>query len=357
MLNVLSRWYQQRFSDPNAVTLFLLLVFGFGVIYFIGDIIGPLLVAIVLAYLLEWPVARLERFGVRRSLGVTLIVVLFISLMVMALGGLLPIVIKQGINLGKEAPAMFNEAQAYIKALPTRYPELVDISVMERFLVTIQSKLLSTGELIVKFSLGSLLNMFAVLIYLVLVPLLLFFLLKDKQVLLSAISKFMPRNRALADRVWAEMYEQIANYIRGKVIEIIIVGVATYLALFFFGLNYAVLLSVCVGLSVLIPYVGAVAVTIPVALVGLFQWGLTPHFFYMMLAYLVVQGLDGNLLVPILFSEAVNLHPVIIIMAVLLFGGLWGFWGVFFAIPLATLIKAVINVWPKREYFTPLSLD
>jgi putative permease len=64
-----------------------------------------------------------------------------------------------------------------------------------------------------------------------------------------------------------------------------------------------------------------------------------------MLAYGIIQALDGNVIVPLLFSEAVNLHPVTIIIAVIFFGGLWGFWGVFFAIPLATLVKAVINAW------------
>ena len=69
----------------------------------------------------------------------------------------------------------------------------------------------------------------------------------------------------------------------------------------------------------------------------------------MLVAYAILQALDGNVLVPILFSEAVNLHPVSIILAVLFFGGLWGFWGVFFAIPLATLIKALVQAWPRGE--------
>jgi len=68
-----------------------------------------------------------------------------------------------------------------------------------------------------------------------------------------------------------------------------------------------------------------------------------------MIAYGIIQALDGNLLVPLLFSEAVNLHPVTIIVAVIFFGGLWGFWGVFFAIPLATLVKAVLNAWPTAH--------
>ena len=68
----------------------------------------------------------------------------------------------------------------------------------------------------------------------------------------------------------------------------------------------------------------------------------------MIIAYAVIQALDGNLLVPLLFSEVVNLHPVAIILAILFFGGLWGFWGIFFAIPLATFVKAVLNAWPRK---------
>jgi putative permease len=145
------------------------------------------------------------------------------------------------------------------------------------------------------------------------------------------------------------MNEQILNYIRGKVIEILIVGVISYGAFAMLGLRYSVLLAVAVGFSVLIPYIGAAAVTVPVAMVALFQWGLTPEFTWLMVVYTVIQVLTGNVLEPVLFSEALNLHPVAIIIAVLVFGGLWGFWGVFFAIPLATLVKAVLNAWPKRD--------
>ena len=89
------------------------------------------------------------------------------------------------------------------------------------------------------------------------------------------------------------------------------------------------LLAVIVGLSVLIPYIGAVMVTIPVAIIAYFQWGLTSEFAWLLAAYGIIQALDGNVLVPLLFSEVVNLHPVAIILAILVFGGLWGFWGIF----------------------------
>ena len=81
----------------------------------------------------------------------------------------------------------------------------------------------------------------------------------------------------------------------------------------------------------------------------MFQWGWGTDFFYLLGVYAIIQALDGNVLVPLLFSEAVNLHPVAIILAVLAFGGVWGFWGVFFAIPLATLVKAVLYAWPTHD--------
>ncbi|MFM5707639.1 AI-2E family transporter [Aeromonas veronii] len=349
MLEVLKRWYQTRFSDPDAVTLFLLLVFCFTIIWLFGDLLAPLLVALVMAYLLEWPVARLQKAGLSRTLATSVILILFIAVAVASLLGLIPTLVSQGINLAKEAPAMLTHAQDYVRTLPDKYPELIDVSLVETVIDNIRQRILSGGEHLVSASLSSLVNVVAIMIYLILVPLMVFFMLKDKRVLMGSLRRFLPRNRTLVNRVWVEMNNQIINYIRGKVIEILIVGIATYVPFALMGLRYSVLLAVAVGFSVLIPYIGAAVVTVPVAMVALFQWGLTPEFAWLMVAYLIIQALDGNLLVPVLFSEAVNLHPVAIIIAVLVFGGLWGFWGVFFAIPLATLVKAVINAWPKRE--------
>ncbi len=349
MLDVLKRWYQTRFSDPDAVTLFLLLVACFAVLWLFGDLLAPLLVALVMAYLLEWPVSRLQRLGLSRTLGTSLILLLFIALTVMAFLGLIPTLVSQGINLAKESPSMLAHAQDYVRTLPEQYPELINVTLVETIIDNIRQRILTGGEQLVSASLNSLVNVVAILIYLILVPLMAFFMLKDKQVLMGSLRRFLPRNLTLVNRVWVEMNEQILNYIRGKVIEILIVGVISYGAFAMLGLRYSVLLAVAVGFSVLIPYIGAAAVTVPVAMVALFQWGLTPEFTWLMVVYTVIQVLTGNVLEPVLFSEALNLHPVAIIIAVLVFGGLWGFWGVFFAIPLATLVKAVLNAWPKRD--------
>lgn len=349
MFEMIIRWYKRRFSDPHAVSLVAILLVGFITIYFFGHLIAPLLVAIVLAYLLEWPVNRLSKLGIPRILNVVVVVALFIGLMLLAFFGLVPTIWKQVSSLLNDLPSMYTTFQMYIASLPQRYPDFANVQMIEMVMNNAQSKVLGMGDTLLRGSMTSLLSIATLAVYLVLVPLLIFFLLKDKSELIALLSGVLPKNRKLATKVWDEMHTQISNYIRGKVVEIVIVGIATYIVFIVLGLRYPVLLAVAVGLSVLIPYIGAVAVTIPVALVALFQWGLEPQFYWLMIAYGIVQMLDGNVLVPVLFSEAVNLHPVAIIVAVLVFGGLWGFWGVFFAIPLATLVKAVWNALPSID--------
>ena len=349
MFEMVSRWYKRRFSDPHAVSLVAILLFGFIVIYFFGNLIAPLLVALVLAYLLEWPVVQLIRLSLPRTLAVIFVILGFTSIMMVAIFGLVPTIWEQVGNLINDVPNMYVGLQSAIAELPRRYPELEHFQIIESLVSNAKNQVIGVGETVVKGSLASLVSLATLGVYLILVPLLVFFLLKDKQQLVQMASGFLPRNRRLATKVWDEMNEQISNYIRGKVMEILIVGGVSYITFALLDLRYSVLLAVAVGLSVLIPYIGAAAVTVPVAIVGLFQWGLTSDFYWLLLAYAIIQALDGNVLVPVLFSEAVNLHPVAIIVAVLVFGGLWGFWGVFFAIPLATLVKAVWSALPSHE--------
>ena len=182
-----------------------------------------------------------------------------------------------------------------------------------------------------------------------------FFFLKDKDRIVTWITNFLPDDRRLLTQVWHDVDLQIGNYVRGKFIEIMIVWVVTYITFEFMQLQFSMLLAVTVGLSVLIPYIGAVVATIPVAIIAFFQWGFGSEFAYLLIAYTIIQGLDGNFLVPVLFSEVVDLHPVAIIVSILIFGGLWGFWGVFFAIPLATLVQAVLKAWPTLSTVEPTS--
>ncbi|MDD6910066.1 AI-2E family transporter [Actinobacillus minor] len=350
MLALFKEWYTQKFNDPQTVALLGILLFGFGIIYFFSGLIMPLLVAIVLAYLLESPIRFLtEKLHFPRLLSVLLVFGGTVSIVAFLLIVMVPSLWNQAVNFIRDLPNMFNLLNEWVQALPEHYPELVDYAMLDGIMSSLKTKILGYGESLLAISVNSIISLVGLGIYAFLVPLMVFFLLKDKPIFLRSFIKMMPKNRRLATRVWIEMQGQIANYIRGKFLEILIVGIVTYIILIFFDLRYPLLLSVVVGLSVLVPYIGAVIVTIPVALIALFQFGLSPDFYYLLLAFVISQLLDGNLVVPFLFSEAVNLHPLTIIVAVLIFGGLWGFWGVFFAIPLATLVKAVINALPSNE--------
>lgn len=350
MLALFKEWYTQKFNDPQTIALLGILLFGFGIIYFFSGLIMPLLVAIVLAYLLESPIRFLtEKLHFPRLLSVLLVFGGSISIVAFLLVVMVPSLWNQAVNFIRDLPNMFNLLNEWVQALPEHYPGLVDYAMLDGIMSSLKTKILGYGESLLAISVNSIISLVGLGVYAFLVPLMVFFLLKDKPIFLRSFIKIMPKNRRLATRVWIEMQGQIANYIRGKFLEILIVGIVTYIILIFFDLRYPLLLSVVVGLSVLVPYIGAVIVTIPVALIALFQFGLSPDFYYLLLAFVISQLLDGNLVVPFLFSEAVNLHPLTIIVAVLIFGGLWGFWGVFFAIPLATLVKAVINALPSNE--------
>lgn len=348
MLEQIQTWYRQKFNDPQIVALAGILLIGFGIIYFFSNLIMPLLIAIVLAYLLEVPIRLLERF-MPRTLSVVIVLGSALSLVSFLLVVMLPSLWNQAVNFIRDLPNMLNLLSEWVQTLPEHYPELIDYSMLDSVVSSVRAKILGYGESLLSISVNSLINLVGLGIYAFLVPLMVFFLLKDKSLFLNSLANLLPRNRRLATRVWVEMQDQIANYIRGKCLEIAIVGVITYIILIFFDLRYPLLLSVIVGLSVLVPYIGAVLATIPIALIALMQFGLSPEFYYLILAFVISQLLDGNLVVPFLFSEAVNLHPLTIIIAVLIFGGLWGFWGVFFAIPLATLVKAVFNAFSSSE--------
>lgn len=348
MIEVLKAWFDKHFSDPQAVILALFISVGAIVILLWGNVLAPVLAGFIIAYVLEGLVKKISLLGIPRIFSVVISFTLFVTFVVLLLFGLVPLVSKQLSQLIRDFPEILNKAQQLIVGLPDKYPFLGQGN-FEEMITGFNAELVNLGQTVLSASLASVVDAFTLLVFLVVVPLLVFFLLKDKNKIIDWMRRFLPDDRGLAHKVWKDVDMKMGNYIRGKLLEILIVGTVAYIPLKFMGLNYAATLSLFIGLSVIIPYVGAVAVTIPVALIAWFQWGASSDFFYVLIAYLVVQFLDGNVLVPILFSEVVDMNPAAIIIAVLVFGGLWGVWGVFFAIPLATLIQSVLNAWPSMQ--------
>ncbi|KDE38400.1 MAG: AI-2E family transporter [Nitrincola lacisaponensis] len=346
MLKIISKWVHRYFSDEEALLLFVLLAVSLLVILTLGKALAPVFFSIILAFLMQGAVQRCTRY-MPHKVAVLLVFTSFMAAFLAFMLLVLPQVWRQLLTLLNETPRIMSEIQKVLLLLPERYPELVSEQQVRQLIAMAASEIGRAWQWALTFSLHSITNIVALLIYLILVPILVFFFMKDGNYLAGSLTAYLPEKRDMMRRIWTEMDAQIANYIRGKVIEILIVGAVSYVVFVFLGLNYAALLALMVGLSVVIPYIGAAVVTLPVAGVAFFQWGWGSEFITLMIAYFVIQALDGNVLVPILFSEAVNLHPVSIIVAVLLFGSLWGVLGVFFAIPLATLIKSIVNAWPR----------
>tara|TARA_B100000674_G_scaffold482999_1_gene486212 strand:- start:310 stop:1368 length:1059 start_codon:yes stop_codon:yes gene_type:complete len=347
-MKMITDWFRYQFNNPQVVFLTLFLVLLFVVVVLMGNMLAPLLAAVVIAYLLEGLVGVLEKTRLPRLIAVLVVYFAFLLFVVLILFGLLPLLSQQATQFVQQIPSMLNVGQDVLLKLPESYPEIVSAEQIGEIMVLIRTELTSWGQKLLSVSLASVMGLITILIYLILMPILIFFMMKDKEALVAWVARFAPSEHQLVGQVWSEVDRQIGNYVRGKFWEIVIVWFACVVTFSVLGLQYTMLLAVLVGLSVLIPFVGAAVVTIPVVFVAWFQWGFTGDFFVLVSAYLIIQALDGNLLVPMLFSEVNNLHPVAIIAAVLIFGGLWGVLGVFFAIPLATLVHAVINAWPRE---------
>ena len=349
MKEVLTRWYQRYLSEEEAVILLVMLTVAFAVMLLFGDILAPVLVAVILAYLMQGVANVLRQRGLPGELSVAFSTLLFLGGFFAVLFGLAPLVWRQLVALVREAPAIIEAWRKVLVTLPEEYPVFFTQQQVNELTAAIQAEMASVGQILVTKGLSSIPSVLAATVYLILIPLMVFFFLKDREQLTGWFADFLPTKRPLLERIWSELNLQFANYARGKGIEVLIVGSASYVVFAILSLNYAALLGLLVGFSVIVPYIGAALVTIPVVVVAYFQFGVTPDFYWVVGAYLLIQVLDGNVLVPLLFSEAVNLHPVAIVIAVLFFGGLWGFWGVFFAIPLATLVNAILSAWPSSD--------
>lgn len=356
-MNYITDWFRRHIAHRQLLILITIMVAVALIVYFAGAKLAPAFAAVIIAYLLNGAIDRLVRLSVPRSVAVWLVFCATLGIAGLIAFGLLPLLFREVSGLLQHVPSMIASTRRALDQLPNRYPELITVDQIDRLSSDLGSQILRLGQTILTYSFSSAVTLVTLLVYLILVPFMVFFMIKDKDRIISWLLDFLPRDRSLTNQVWHEIDTWIDRYVQGKVWEIVIVGIVTYVTFLFLGLQYSLLLAALTGFSVVIPYIGAAVVTLPVAFVGYYQFGWTTELIYVVGAYLVIQALDGNILAPLLFGEVVNLHPVAIIVAVLFFGGMWGFWGVFFAIPLATVIHAVISAWPDLSDDSPEPFD
>jgi len=350
MLQFLANWFKRYFSNEEALIVFFLLLSFSLIIGFFGKILAPVFTAIIIAYLLNGLVTHLVKYHLSEKLAVIGVFTIFIGLLTALTVLILPLSWGQLMKiLNEQLPRLLLEGQNALSILEKKFPDYITPSQTTVWVESFKMKITEYAQVLLSYSFSGISNLVEWAIFLVIVPVLVFFMMKDRAMLIAGLVRYLPSDRPVMSQIWQEMDLQIANYVRGKCLEVIVLGLSTYIAFVILGVKYAALLALLVGLSAVIPYIGAVVVTIPVVLLVYFQFGLGSDFLVIMAVFTIIQALDGYVLVPLLFSEAVNLHPIIIMVAVLFFGGMWGLWGVFFAIPLATLIKAIMTAWPKGE--------
>ena len=346
-MSLIRDWYNAIAGNNQLAMLLILLAAGTAFVVLTARMLAPFYAAVTIAYVLQVASDRLQRRGVTRRVALTIVFGIFIAGL-LALFGLVPLLGRQIAQFVGQVPQLMARAQEIIDTLPEQYPTLITPEQAGGLMAEARHTALTFSQTLAGYLGGTLLGIVTVLVYLVIVPIMVFFLLKDKDRIVAWFASMLPEHHELSSAVWKDVHQQLQNFVGGKVIQMLIVAVVSFAVFKLLHLNYAPLLAVIIGVAVLIPYVGAAFATIPVAVVAVLQWGLNIDAAIAIGAYGIIHALDGNVLVPLLFSEAVSIHPVAIIVAILFFGGIWGLWGVFFAIPLAVLVKAVITAWPTR---------
>jgi len=346
MINFLKNFFDKYFFDEEQYAALFIISMGIVILYFLGGIIAPVLVSILIAYILNGLTSFMEEKGNSRILALTVTLIIF-GLFYLSIFLFLPFLSRQILLLVSDIPQIYESVNLFLSnqlagyKLQSNQLDEVVINAFSYIPTLFQNALLQLNS-----GFSAVMN---ALLYLIIVPFLVFFLLKDRDIFINYAKILLPQKKNLLTKIWNDLNAQLYGYLRGKGLEMIIVALVTGFVFYFQEVNYSIILAILVGLSVLIPYVGAILVTIPVVLIGLFQWGLDSSFYIFITSYLIIQALDGNVLMPLLLGREVKLHPVIIITAVLIFGGIWGFWGLLLAIPIATFLRAILVAWPTKD--------
>ena len=354
MFDQINKLFNKLFSNEESLIFSLLILSFLLVLYFFGGLLTPFIISLIFAYLLIGLTKNLIKYGLTELVSLIISYVIFLLSGIGFLVWLIPLIFQQTQAFFIEVPVWLNNFRSFIENLVQSNQELVSSDQISSFFTEFIGRLSSISQGVLDASISGIQDTLVFSIYLIMIPVLVFFFLFDKERIVRGFLMLLPKKREMLSEVWIEMDDQLSNYVWGKGVEILIVGFVAAVIFGTMGLNYTALLSIIVGVSVLIPYVGAFLATIPVVVVAFLQFGIGFDLYMIVGLYLLLQALDGYLLVPILFSDAVKLHPVVIMLAVFVFGGIFGFWGAFFSIPLATFIKAVWNSWPsipaKNDY-------
>lgn len=342
--------FLKKIIKTNKELILLMFFFPTLLIILNSHFFFPIITSIILSYLLYNIKTILENLGINEKTAFILTYMFFLTIFFSILFVIFPIFFKQLLGLFNDLPIMIQKIKILTYDLVNKYPFIFPQEQTNIIFSNIIAYFQSIGKTVISASLISIVLIVKWILYICLIPIFVFFFLKDHLKIKFWFKHIMPEKSTFLEKVWQETNPQIINYIRGKFIEIIIIAIINYLLFNFYKLSYADLLAFIVGLSVIIPYVGIIVISVPIIFISAVQYGLSYDFFYLTTIYSIIHILDGNLLVPILFSETVNLHPISIMFSIIIFGYIFGLYGIFFAIPLAIVSKAIINLYLTPDF-------
>ncbi len=334
----------------NNRWLWLVALFLIGwLIYQLSPILSPFLVGILLAYLGDPLVDRLERWKLSRTWGVILVFTLFTLLCLLLLLVLVPMLGKQLMHLYELAPLGLDWLQ--LTALPwvqARFGLDDDFWRVDQLKSAFSANLGSTKDvvaIILSQATASSIALLAWLANLLLVPVVCFYLLRDWDLIMAKLRTLLPRRRE--DTVMAlmrECHEVIGAFLRGQLLVMLALAVVYSAGLMLVGVELGLLIGVLAGLASIVPYMGFVVGIGAAVIAVLFQFGLELYPLLGVAAVFTVgQMMEGMLLTPLLVGDRIGLHPVAVIFAVLAGGQLFGFTGVLLALPVAAVIMVLLR--------------
>ena len=339
----MSGW-RNRLREPRTWVLISLGFITLVLLVWFSRALGPVLAAAVIAYLLDGLVLRLEKLKVPRILAVALVLLGTVLLMGLIVFTLLPTVVEQLNQLANQIGPLLTQFEAWLVKMEQTYPSYFPGESVQEFVgrlsIQVENQLGRLITVLLAWAGGT----FTGTVNAVIVAFLTFFILKDKEIIWAYLVRVVPfLGHPAFQRVANDIDRQMGRFIKGKFLVVFVLFIFSTLVYLVIGLNYFLLLGIMTGLSTFIPYIGAIVVTIPVVATGLLQWGSFTAGVLTLLAYTGVQAVDANFLTPVLIGRETNIHPVAIIGAILICGSLWGFWGVFFAVPVAVVVKSILD--------------
>jgi len=315
----------------------------FFILWALGNVILPFIVGMAIAYFLDPVADRLQRVGLSRVMATLIISVIVVAVVVLLGLVIIPLFIQQATDLIAAAPTLFGELRTF---LTEQFPDLMDeTSPLRQSLVSVGETIQARGAELLQNLLSSAAGVFNVVIFLVVAPVVGFYMLLDWDNMIARIDELLPRDhRPVIRRLAGQIDRTLASFVRGQGTVCLILGTFYAIALMVVGLQFGLVVGLIAGLLTFIPYVGALVGGILSIGLALFQfWGEWWSIVAVAAIFQVGQLVEGNILTPKLVGSSVGLHPVWLIFALSAFGTLFGFVGMLVAVPVAAAIGVLVR--------------